>query len=108
MNAFALVFDDSIAFVFLFLDLILCSRGRNFRNFGHRPGGEASIFWIRFTFHTGGNQLFFPFFTFSMGFLLYRNQLFSIEFFVIDRLYVYLVTNLMIIQLQILLISKLI
>ena len=48
--------------------------------------GVNQLFFNFLIFIMGGNQLFFPFFTFSTGFLLYRNQVFSIEFFVIDRL----------------------
>ena len=43
-----------------------------------------------------------------MGYFTFPTQTFFIEFFAFDRLFVYLVTKLMIIKLQILFISKLI
>jgi hypothetical protein len=85
-------------------------------------GGRHRFFGSDLLFIRGVNQLFFNFllsimrgestffsiFYFFDGVFTLPKPTFSVEFFVIDRLYVYLVTNLMIIQLQILLISKLI
>ena len=60
-------------------------------------------FLLCFLLFIGGvvvNHSFFKYFTFRKRFLLFLHQLFSIEFFVIDRSHVYLVIKFMIIQLQ--------